>query len=506
MTDNLLVQQKLRNRMQDLYNREATNKLSIYGGEPGTRGAPTMKQLEFHNAGSAGDTRFRLLMAGNQSGKSWAGAMEWAMHMTGEYPSWWKGKRFGRPVRFWASGDTSETTRDNPQRLLLGQDNVWGTGTIPADKLVGTPTMARTIPNAVDKFGVKHKSGGVSTCSYKSYEKGRKKWQGETLDGIWYDEEPPWDIWVEGQTRLNRRKGIAIITFTPLLGMSKVVTMFLRPDKDDKGVRLRQLIQMDLDDATFYSSEDKEDIVDQYEESEREARIHGNPAIGSGLIYPFMSDNLKVEPFSIPDWYRLIDGMDFGWEHPTTWVRLAYDPERDIIYLVDVYKERKTTYAEHASAIRKKGNIAPIAWPHDGMKSDGRDGFTTAQNYEKEGLRMMAESARYNDETGGSQPREPIIGALYQRMKTGTFKVFDIPHIMQPFWDEKNSYHRKDGKVVDYNDDVISAIHYAVMMLRFAEAPYEIDKAMVNAKRAANYNPLELHGDLNNASLRPILR
>jgi phage terminase large subunit-like protein len=68
--------------------------------------------------------------------------------------------------------------------------------------------------------------------SFKAYEKGREKWQGPTVDGVWFDEEPPEDIYSEGLTRTNngQRGQFAIITFTPLLGMSVVVMRFM--DKD----------------------------------------------------------------------------------------------------------------------------------------------------------------------------------------------------------------------------------------------------------------------------------
>lgn len=177
-------------------------------------------------------------MAGNQLGKTMAGGMEWAMHMTGLYPDWWTGKRFAGPVNFWAAGVTGESTRDNPQRILLGspqKQEEWGTGTIPADFILDT-TSSRGVPDAVDSIVVKHAAGGSSTVVFKAYEKGRAKWQGETLDGVWFDEEPPLDIYSEGLTRTNARSGIAIITFTPLLGMSEVVRMFLS-DEDAKALK-----------------------------------------------------------------------------------------------------------------------------------------------------------------------------------------------------------------------------------------------------------------------------
>jgi phage terminase large subunit-like protein len=192
-----------------------------------SRYRPYDRQRRFHDAGAR--HRERLFMAGNQLGKTLAGASEWAMHLTGRYPDWWRGRRFSRPVRLWAAGVTAESTRDNPQRMLLGppqRKDTWGTGAIPGDCIV-TTSAARSGADTVDGIVVRHISGGQSTLAFKSYEKGREKWQGETLDGVWFDEEPPLDIYSEGLTRTNATGGMTMITFTPLLGMSEVVRLFL---------------------------------------------------------------------------------------------------------------------------------------------------------------------------------------------------------------------------------------------------------------------------------------
>lgn len=188
---------------------------------------PYAKQRAFHASGA--EHRERLLMAGNQLGKTYCGAAEVAMHLTGIYPEWWEGRRWDRPTRWWAGSKTGEVTRDGVQRLLIGEpkdESAWGTGMIPADNL-SEWSRRQGVADALDNATVKHVSGGISTLGFKSYDQGRQKWQGETLDGVWFDEEPPLDIYMEGLTRTNATGGISMITFTPLLGMSEVVAMFL---------------------------------------------------------------------------------------------------------------------------------------------------------------------------------------------------------------------------------------------------------------------------------------
>lgn len=175
-------------------------------------------------------------MAGNQLGKTWAGGFEAAIHATGRYPDWWDGAVFDRAPKIWVAGVSGESTRDNPQRILVGPPQIrdaWGTGSIPGDAILDT-APARGVPDLLDSVVVRHGGGGdvqagESILLFKSYEKGRMKWQGDTIDLVWFDEEPPMDIYSEGRTRTQRgqRGTFTMITFTPLLGMSEVVRLFL---------------------------------------------------------------------------------------------------------------------------------------------------------------------------------------------------------------------------------------------------------------------------------------
>lgn len=421
--------------------------------------SPYAKQRQFHDASAT--FRERLFMAGNQLGKTVAGGNEVAMHLTGLYPDWWEGRRFDEPTSWWASGVTSESTRDNPQRILLGppQDqSMWGSGTIPQVSIERVKPK-RGVPDAVDSIVVRHVSGGKSVVVFKSYDQGRQKWQGETLHGIWYDEEPPPDIYSEGVTRTNRRQGLNLITFTPLLGMTDVVRQFMEDTAEDSG---KHITRMGIDEAEHYSPEERRAIILSYPEHEREARAKGVPIMGSGRVFPIAESSITVPAFSIPPTWPQIGGMDFGWDHPFAAVKLAHDPDSDIVYVTSEYKKSQATPLIHSGALKPWGAF-PWAWPHDGYQHDKGSGEELKKQYADHGLAMIEKHAQFED---GKNGVEAGIMLMLERMETGRFKVF--AHL-EEWFKEFRLYHRKDGVIVKVNDDLMAATRYAVMMLRYAK-------------------------------------
>ena len=185
------------------------------------------KHMEFFRASS--QHREVLFLAANRVGKTVAGGVHLAYHMTGDYPDWWEGRRFDRPVQCLAAGDTSTTTRDIIQNKLLG--GLWGTpefgsGLLPGDKL-GKPTPARGVANLYEGITVEHVSGGTSRLMLRSYEQGRKIFQGTEQDFVWMDEEVPKDVYDEALIRTMTTRGLVIMTFTPLSGLTPLVVDFL---------------------------------------------------------------------------------------------------------------------------------------------------------------------------------------------------------------------------------------------------------------------------------------
>lgn len=193
------------------------------------------RHVEFFRAGAT--HRERLFMAANRVGKTITGAVEVSFHLTGRYPEWWEGRRFEHPIDAWVAGDTNETTRDIIQKTLLGNiayDGALkcfdGIGVVPFD-CHGKPKFKPNAGDLLDYIEIRHEAGGNSRLAFKSYDQGRRVFQGTAKHLIWLDEECPMDVYGECLIRTTTTNGIILLTFTPLLGMSEVVRGFLQPEE-----------------------------------------------------------------------------------------------------------------------------------------------------------------------------------------------------------------------------------------------------------------------------------
>jgi phage terminase large subunit-like protein len=416
------------------------------------------------------------------------GGFEVACHTTGLYPSWWQGRRFESPTRWWVAGDSIEACRDNPQRMLLGHnlDEMLGTGIIPK-ALIGRVTR-KQIPDSCDKAYIKHVSGGWSVISHKSYDQGRRKWQGATLHGIWFDEEPPADIYSEGLARLTNTNGICFLTLTPLEGMTKVVGLFYPNATSPE----RWFSLCAIEDSGLYSEEEIARKSKGYQPHEREARLKGLPMLGTGQVYPIEESRIRVPWFDVPGGWPQLIGMDFGDDHPTAAVKIAYDKQNDCVYVTKEYRQAEESFVVHARAIKAMGGDSmTVVWPHDGWQQAdraGRNEATFAELYRKEGVRMWPEHATFPD---GGYGTVAAADAIFDRMRTGRFKVFDTCAM---WFEECRRYHKKDGKIQKQFDDLQSATHKAVMMLRVARPPISQQiqpRGGATAKPVAGWDPFE---------------
>lgn len=439
---------------EEMERRKRTNRLRDY--------EPYQKQADFHAMGAV--KRERMLSAGNQLGKTLSASAECAMHATGAYPDWWQGKRFNRATSGIAGSESGELTRRGVQRLLFGADPKLepGTGMIPADSIISI-SWSRHVNDLIDTARIRWVgpggNSGTSTISLKSYDQGRGKWQADTVDWVWYDEEPPSDIYFEGLTRTNVSQGPIIVTCTLLRGMTDIASRFWREQELYPSVGM---VNMTIHDVGHYSDEQKAEIIAGYPAHEREARTMGTPSLGSGRIFPIADEVVSVEPFAIPDHWAQIGGIDFGWDHPTAAVRLAWDRDSDVVYVTAAYRKREATPVFHAGALKPWGDWLPWSWPHDGLQHDKGSGDQLAEQYRAQGLQMLSERATFADGTNGV---EAGVTEMLDRMQTSRLKVFSN---LGEWFEEFRMYHRKEGRIVKLMDDLMSATRYAMMMLRHA--------------------------------------
>ena len=424
------------------------------------------KQAEFHIAGAAFSNR--MLMAGNQQGKTFAAGQEMAMHLTGEYPRWWRGRRFAQPIIGWAAGETGEETRDTVQTMLLGSPKREGTGTIPQRCFTSMLGRSRAISGLYDFIRIKHVSGGTSLLRFKHYAQKREAWQGVSVHVLWFDEEPPLEKYTEGIARTIATNGVTLLTFTPMKGMSSVVRMY--NSETERGADRHQTV-MTLHDALHVKPEDFQSMVDKFPEHERDARIYAIPMLGEGLIFPVPEASLKCAPFEIPDWWPQIAAIDFGYEHPTAAVLLSLDRDADVVYVCREYRVRRKTADQHTLALRHWGKHLKWAWPTDGLQSEKSTGARIAELYRDEGLKFMRQHAQYRATFKERNVQRSIVSVerglidMLQRMETGRLRIFENC----PLWlEERRLYHRKGGKVVKQQDDLMDATRMGIMSLRFA--------------------------------------
>lgn len=426
---------------------------------------PYPKQQEFFALGKT--KRERLLIAGNQLGKSQAGAYEMALHLTGQYPKNWAGRKFDHPVKAWAIGETSLVTRDVSQKKLCGEPGViedFGTGMIPLKSFEAQPTMSRGVTDAIDTIFVIHETNGVqdgvSICRFKSYEQGRQKMQGDTIDLAWCDEEPPLDIYTEVLTRTNATGGMVYITFTPLKGRSDVVLRFLDEANPDRGY-----VTMTIYDVKHISPEEREKIIASYPIHERDARIRGVPMLGSGRIFPYSDESIMEAPLDYlpPHWGKLW-GIDFGIDHPFAAVLAAWDRDNDVLHIMHTIRVSDQLPLQHASAMKKAAAGVPVSWPHDGDNRDKGTGMPLSRQYKAQGLVMLPSHAQFVD---GSNSTEAGVLEMQERMVTGRLKV--ASHLSD-WLQEFRMYHRKDGMIVKLEDDLMSATRMIIMDKRHARA------------------------------------
>jgi hypothetical protein len=418
-----------------------------------------------------------MVLAGNRTGKTMSAGYHTACDLTGDYPDWWTGFRFNFGPNFMVGGIDNIQLKNVVQKELfgdvthsaLGKKTFTGNWIHPSE--IGRITWSKVTTDLAQSVEVIGKNG-MGMCNLRSYSQGKTgnkslTFAGTSLDGLWIDECPDdaliGQFVVRTMTGCYNKGGRIRYTMTPELGLTKLVANFM----ESRGKHQTLIGPVSWAQCPHLTLDVQEMMLDGIPEHEQDMRKKGVPMFGEGLVFPIKESRIKI-PIASGDgagltsksYLKYIRAIDLGINHPTAIVWLAFDPEIDCIYLLKCYAERGDAAAVHAAAANAYMEFAPIVFPHDIDMREKGSGKTLRRYYSEAGL---SNSLDFKNKDG-SIFVEPGIQELYDRMKTGRFKVVDTPE-NEPFFREMRQYHREDGKIVPLDDDVISAVRYGAMMI-----------------------------------------
>lgn len=431
-----------------------------------------------------------LLMAGNRTGKTFTAGYYYGVHTTQQYPPWWTGRRLTKPIVGLVAGVDNSQLRRVVQKELFGEvvDRQFGGGWIHRDEIKEVvwnpvvPGLAMEV-KVQGRFGVSN----ISLRAYTQTRTGSKTlgFAGTSLDLVWVDECPPDELvgqlTVRTATGRGGEGGLLLYTMTPELGVTELINTFTNSPGPDQ----RLIGPVAWDRCPHLTPEVIASVLDGIPEHEKDMRRKGIPFFGSGLVYPVSESRVMIEPFPIPDHFRGLKAMDLGTRHPTAIAWLAYDTELDTVYLVRDYAQKNQPAAVHAGALNGLWPDIPVVFPPDVDTTEKGSGKTVRMYYEDAGIRRTLDFKNPD----GTRSVEPGILELQERMMDGRFRVFSN---CQQFVKERRLYHRDEkGRLVKQNDDLLDAVRYGVMMLRYAvplgigfRRKPKVNKAMGSRRRA----------------------
>lgn len=296
--------------------RDQARKPNIHGYRPHS------KQANFHSS----ESKKRLYIGGNRSGKTTAGVAEDIFYLRGEHPF----KRVYEPPVY---------------GRVIGVDFLRGV------KSILIPQFQRWLPPTMLKGGswsrsydaesrTLHLANG-STLEFMSYEQDTDKFAGVPRHFTHYDEEPPKHIFDECQARLIDYNGDAWFTMTPVEGMTWVYDDLYLPgiDESDDSV---YVIVADMTDNPYINKEGVASFLAGLDEDARAQREQGRFVQLGGLVFKRFDTKVHVVSYEVPpldwEWYA---SLDHGWNNPTCWLWHAVSPSGHVITFWEEYASER---------------------------------------------------------------------------------------------------------------------------------------------------------------------
>jgi len=320
----------------EIARRKKENKLDNYNsGEK-----KHLKQLAFHKC----KKKNRWVFGGNRSGKTECGAVETVWLARGIHPY-----KENKQTEGWVVSLSQQVQRDVAQSKILSYlKREW-----IADIVMISGRKGSASSGVIDTIYVKNVFGSISKIGFKSCDQGREKFQGTSLDYVWFDEEPPEDIYIECKMRVLDKCGEVFGTMTPLKGLTWVYNTIYLNENNDEEVWYEQ---MEWGDNPYLNVDEIKKLSLSLSEDELNSRKYGNFTSGSGLVYnEFDEQENVIDPFDVPtEWFDNIS-IDPGLNNPLSchWYACDYDGN---IYVIAEHYEKGKPVDYHAEKIKEISN------------------------------------------------------------------------------------------------------------------------------------------------------
>ncbi|MCQ2382274.1 MAG: terminase family protein [Clostridia bacterium] len=404
------------------------------------------KQLTFHQSLA----KSRFVFGGNRTGKSVCGAMETIWYATGLHPF----IKIDHAMDGWVVSLTRQVQRDVAQAKILQY--------LPPEWIVKTVMVSGSAfapaHGVIDFILVRNVFGTVSKIGFRNCEQGRERFQGVSLDYVWFDEEPPEEVYDECLLRLLDRGGVHWVTMTPLKGRSWVYErIYLRQEQQPE----LACFWMSWDDNPYLSHEEKQYLIANLPPDVLESRQHGHFVAAEGLVFPnFTVDNI-LEPivFKNADAYYI--AIDPGYRNPTGVVWAVVVGEN--LYVVSDYEVAGLTIADHSQAILQRTadlgwNLKQVRLLIDSAANQRTSAceVSTTMQYRNHGL--LVDSNVNKNLAQGLLEMKACFGNADGRRSLFVFK--NCVHLIG----ELRGYYWGDGEQPQkVNDHTIDALRYIVM-------------------------------------------
>ena len=297
------------------------------------------KQLAFHKC----QKKNRWVFGGNRSGKTECGAVEAVYMARGIHPF----RENRKDVFGWVVSLSQQVQRDVAQAKILHYLNpAW---IEDVTMLSGKKDSLKY--GVIDQIRIKNVFGGTSVIGFKSCDQGREKFQGSSLDFVWFDEEPPKDVYDECRMRVLDKKGDIFGTMTPLKGLTFIHDeIYLNSHNSDQV----WYEFMEWADNPYLDKEEVKALTESLSDDQLESRRYGRFKSSSGLVYPEFDENIHVleTPFNVPKEWQDTISIDPGLNNPLSahWYAVDFD---DNVYVIAEHFEAGRDVGYHAKRIQE---------------------------------------------------------------------------------------------------------------------------------------------------------